>query len=219
MNAERIDALFAAIKAKDRVTALAILDAHPELIDSYSAGVSPIRAAIYNGDRALANALAERAAMLTLHDAAALGRSGQIVHLSSDVDAFSEDGFTPLTLAAAFGNKETVDALIALGADLELFSTNPNIKVAPIHAAAFGRNAGALSSLLAAGADPNLTSEGGFTALHSAAQNGDQASIEVLLSAGADPSIKSDEGKTAAEYASDSESTTSEGSEANQRAE
>jgi hypothetical protein len=205
LNVERIEALFAAIKTGDRAAAFAILDNWPELIDSYSAGVSPIRAAIYNGDRELAQALGERCTMPTLHDAAALGRGGQIAHLEGDVNAYSEDGFTPLTLAAAFGDRETVEALISAGADVELFSINPNIEVAPIHAAAFGGNSDAIASLLAAGANPNLIAEGGFTALHSAAQNNDRASVSVLLSAGADPTLKSDEGKTAFDYAAEIE--------------
>jgi ankyrin repeat protein len=204
LSDERIEALFAAVREGNEDGALEILDSHPELIDSYSAGVSPIRAAIYYGNRELAQKLGERAPLPTLHDAAALGRSGQISHLEGDPNGFSEDGFTPLTLAAAFGNKETVDALIAMGADIALFSKNPNITVAPIHAAAFGCNSGAIESLLAAGAEANLTSEGGFTALHSAAQNNDAASVDHLLNAGADRLLLTDEGKSAADYARES---------------
>jgi len=205
LNDARIEALFAAIGSGDEAAALAILDAQPELIDSYSAGVSPIRAALYTGNRELAAALGNRSPMPTLHDAAALGRSGQIRHLEGDVNGFSGDGFTPLTLACAFGNPETVHALIELGAELELFSTNPEIRVAPIHAAAFGANSGAIGTLLAAGANPNIIAEGGFTALHSAAQNGDEPSARILLSYGADPSLRTNEGKTAADYADSAE--------------
>lgn len=204
MNDERIEALFAAVKAGDEQAALAILDEEPALLDSYMGGVSPIRAALYVGNSGLADKLAERLVSPTIHDAAALGRSGQIVHLVGDPNEFSEDGFTPLTLAAAFGDAETVTALIGMGADLELFSANPDIRVAPIHAAAFGANPAAISALVAAGADPNLVSEGGFTALHSAAQNGDVESVDVLLQAGADRTLKTDEGKTAADYARES---------------
>ncbi|MEO7454276.1 MAG: ankyrin repeat domain-containing protein [Fimbriimonadales bacterium] len=201
MSDERIDALFAAVKTGDETATLSIVDSDPALIDSYSAGVSPIRAAIYAGNRDLAQKIADRSAMLTLHDAAALGRANQIKHVEGEVNAFSEDGFTPLTLAAAFGNSETVAALILMGADLHLFSTNPNIKVAPIHAAAFGMNTGAIETLVASGADVDLRSEGGFTALHSASQNGDTASVSVLLGSGADKGLRSEEGKTAADYA------------------
>jgi ankyrin repeat protein len=199
----RIDQLFDAVKAGDENAALAIVDAEPSLVDSYVGGVSPIRAAIYDGNRDLANKIAERAAMLTLHDAAALGRADQIKHLEGEANAMSQDGFTPLTLAAAFGNAETVGALILMGADLEQFSANANIKVAPIHAAAFGRNSGAIETLINAGANANSKSEGGFTALHSAAQNGDLASAMLLLDAGADKNARTDEGKTAFDYATE----------------
>lgn len=201
MSDEKIEALFDAVKNGDEGAALAIVDAEPSLIDSYFGGVSPIRAAIYNGNKDLATKIAERAAMLTLHDAAALGRADQIKHLEGEANTFSQDGFTPLTLAAAFGNAETVAALILLGAEMELFSTNPNIKVAPIHAAAFGMNASAIETLINSGANPSLKAEGGFTALHSAAQNGDKASATVLLDAGADRHALTDEGKTAFDYA------------------
>jgi ankyrin repeat protein len=201
LSAEKIEALFAAIKSGDEDAALAAIDGDSALVDSYLNGVSPIRAAIYQGNGDLAQQLAQRTTMLTLHDAAALGRANQIKHLEGEANAFSEDGFTPLTLASAFGNAETVGALILMGADVALFSQNPNIKVAPIHAAAFGMNAGAIETLTAAGADPNLKAEGGFTALHSAAQNGDAASVSVLLAAGADMHIRTDEGKSAADYA------------------
>lgn len=201
MNAERIEALFAAIKAGDEQGAISIVDSDPSLIDSYSGGVSPIRAAIYNGESTLAQKLAERAVILTIHDAAALGRAEQIKHSEGESNAFSADGFTPLTLASAFGNAETVGALILMGADLELFSNNPNVRVAPLHAAAFGRNVAAIEVLIDAGANPDLLAEGGFTALHSAAQNGDAASVDVLLKAGADKTIMTDEGKCAADHA------------------
>ena len=203
MNEERIEALFDAVRAGDEHTALMVLDEDPSLIDSYVGGVSPIRAAIYGGNNDLAQKLAERATMLTLHDAAALGRADQIKHLEGEANEISADGCTPLTLAAAFGNVETVSALLLLGADTQLFSTNENIKVAPIHAAAFGMNASAIQALIDAGADPNLVAEGGFTALHSAAQNGDEASVSVLVRAGANKSMRTDEGKLAADYARD----------------
>jgi ankyrin repeat protein len=203
LSDERTESLLNALRSGDEAVALQLLDENPSFLDSTIGGVSPIRAAIYAGNGELARKIAERTPMLSLHDAAALGRAEQIKHLEGEANALSEDGFTPLTLAAAFGNAETVAALVLMGASLEMFSTNPNIKVAPIHAAAFGGNAGAIEVLINAGANPNLVSEGGFTALHSAAQNGDEASVAVLLKSGADKSLRTDEGKTAADYARD----------------
>lgn len=205
MTEERTEALFAAIKAGDEAATLSLLEANPELAEVTLGGVSPVRAATYAGNKEFAKKIGAFLRTPTLFDAAALGRSGQIVHLEGDANGYSEDGFTPLTLAAAFGNEETVRALVAMGAQLELFSINEHIKVAPIHAAAFGANSGAISALLEAGANPNLTAEGGFTALHSAAQNNDAESIRVLLAAGADRTIKSDEGKEAVDYAKEPE--------------
>ena len=203
----RIEELFAAVRAGDEASVLQMLEESPVLVDSYLAGVSPIRAAIYYGNRDLAAKIAERAVSLTIHDAAALGRNEQIKHLDGEANEFSEDGFTPLTLACAFGNKETVVSLLNMGADLELFSTNPNIKVAPIHAATFGGNSETVRTLLEAGADPNLRGEGGFTALHTAAQNADEATVDVLLAGGADITMLTDDGKSPKDFAIESEAT------------
>jgi ankyrin repeat protein len=207
LNDAKIEELFAAIRAGDEEGVFSILDERPELVDSYLAGVSPIRAAIYYGNKELAGKIAQRTADLTIHDAAALGRSGQIRHIEGHVDEFSADGFTPLALAAAFGDADTVRALIEMGAELELFTTNPTIVVAPIHAAAFGGNAGAARALIEAGADANLRGESGFTAIHTAAQNGDAAMVDVLLAGGADPSLLTDEGKTARDFALENDAT------------
>jgi uncharacterized protein len=55
--------------------------------------------------------------------------------------------------------------------------------------------------VLAAGADPNVQQQGGYTALQSAAMHNHVEMIKALLKAGADRSIRNDEGLTAADMA------------------
>jgi ankyrin repeat protein len=71
----------------------------------------------------------------------------------------------------------------------------------PLHEAAKAGAEGAVSALLAAGADPNATAGDGATALHRAAQSGSSASIGELLKAGADPEMRDAEGRTARDVA------------------
>ena len=56
--------------------------------------------------------------------------------------------------------------------------------------------AGEVADCLAAGADPNARSEGGWTRLHSAAEFSDPATVETLLAAGADPNARNEGGAT-----------------------
>ncbi|MDQ3822900.1 MAG: ankyrin repeat domain-containing protein, partial [Actinomycetota bacterium] len=85
-------------------------------------------------------------------------------------------------------------------ADVEAISRHRTIQVRPLQTAAFVQDAELGRILLDAGADPNGTAEGGFTALHSAAQHGDLAFVRLLLERGADPDAEFD-GKRAVDFA------------------
>ena len=117
-----------------------------------------------------------------------------------DANQLSEDGFTPLALAAFFENPEAFDLLLPLTTDVNAAARNPQ-KVAALHAATAKRNTAMVDKLLHAGADPNQVQQDGFTALHAAAMHGDAAIAGLLLLAGADVRQKSAKGEDAATLA------------------
>lgn len=93
---------------------------------------------------------------------------------------------------------------------LEQEGVDPNVKMAyqggkrwahPLEKAARDGSQETFDILLAAGADPNGRSTGGFTALHAAARRGSLGVIKGLLAAGADPNLLSDAGGAPIEFA------------------
>jgi ankyrin repeat protein len=116
------------------------------------------------------------------------------------IASHAADGWTPLHLAAHFGQAEAVQQLLEAGASIDTRSTNQAANTA-LHAALAGQSLAATELLLAAGADVNARQYGGFTPLQAAAQHGDLALIELLLRHGADPSLAADDGRTASEMA------------------
>ena len=67
-----------------------------------------------------------------------------------NVNTRNEDGRTPLLGAAAFGTAETIDALVAAGADIHARNDKGG---APLHFAAANGTAATTNALVAAGAD------------------------------------------------------------------
>ena len=181
-----------------------LLRATPGLIHEQENGSSPILVAAYNNQPKLANFLAEKAVALNIFEAAATGKTNQIIRILAHdpqlVNAYSDDGYQPLGLACFFGHLRTAQYLINAGARVNSLSQN-KMKVTPLHSAAAGGHAELVKLLLEHGADPNALQAGGFTPLHAAAQNGDVETIGALLFHGADADVKSAEGKTPLHYA------------------
>jgi ankyrin repeat protein len=151
--------------------------------------LSPLMVAMYYHKFEIANLLLDRMVALTVFEAAA---TGKLVHLISNlahkpefVNAYSEDGFQPLGLAAYFGKSETVKYLIKAGADVNSPSRN-SLKVTPLQSAVAGGHLEITNLLLEAGANPNVHEGGGHTPLHTAAQNGDVELVRCLIFGGAD---------------------------------
>jgi uncharacterized protein len=203
--------VFELIDAADEDMLRDELERDPDLAGTRNAdGLSPVLYALYNGKSELVEPLLDANPPLDVFDAAAVGRTRGLEELLDGepglVTSWSKDGFTPLHLAAFFGEEEAVKILLERGADVSVVSRNPKIVVTPLHSAAAGSHPGVVKLLLEAGADVNAAQDRGFTPLHSAANNDDRESAEALLAAGADPRLTTDDGKTAADIAGEATS-------------
>ena len=198
--------LFELIAAGDKDALQEELDRDPDLAGKRNAeGVSPVLHALYHGHSELVDPLLDANPPLDVFDSAAVGRTRGLEELLDTepelAQSWSSDGFTPLHLAAFFGEEEAAKILLERGAEVNLVARNPTIHVTPLNSAAAGSHQAIVKLLLEHGADPNAAQDGGFTPLHSAAQNDDRESAEALLEAGADPSLTTDDGKTPADLA------------------
>jgi ankyrin repeat protein len=188
-----------AIKQGNRQEVERQLTLDPSLIHAREDGLSPIMVAAYHGHSALASFLADKTVALTIFEAAAAGKINNILRLLARdpqlVNAYAEDGFQPLGLAAYFGHYESAEYLIKAGAPINSPSRN-GLKATPLQSAVAAGHVRIVEMLLKNRADPNAQEQGGYTPLHAAAQNGDQAMIRTLLYGGADITLRSDDGKT-----------------------
>lgn len=155
--------------------------------------------ALYRSQQDRVDELLAAEPQLTVHEAAALGRTDRLRELLDEdpgrVNEFGDDGFHPLGLASFFGHVEAARLLLERGADVNALSRNENIQTAAIHAAAAaeGKDEAVRYELvklaLEHGADPNLRQGGGdegFRAIDAARQNGDRRVEELLRAHGAE---------------------------------
>ena len=149
---------------------------------------SPVREALYAGNRAEAEALAE-GVELDVFDAAALGRVDRLRALLDDdpelVSALSDDGFTPLHLACFAGRADAVRLLVERGAPLERLAEASFARVRPLGTAVFAGQVEAAAILLEAGADPNGVDSGENVPLQTAEANGNEELARLLRGHGA----------------------------------
>jgi ankyrin repeat protein len=195
------DDLFALIAAADVDGVRMLLAEQPWLaMDRDAEGVSALMRARYRLDRGLVEAVKRHVGELDVFEASSFGDLDRMSDLlASDPDltnATSSDGFTPLHLAAFFGQADAVRLLLARGAALDTPGTGW-MTGTPLSAAAAASHTAAVRMLLDAGADPNVRQSHGWTPLHAAAANADIESVRALLRAGADPTATNDDGATA----------------------
>jgi uncharacterized protein len=193
------------VKKGDLDAVRAALTESPALLDmTNEAGQNALLLSKYYNRTAIAEYLLSLKPKLDIYTAAAVGATDFVVQeLSRDpalIGSHSSDGWTPLHVAAFFGQLEIAAILIGSGAEIDARSTNA-MKNTPLHAAAAGRKTALAGLLLTEGANAMARQEGGWTALHAAAQNGDRDLVEMLLANGADPAAEADNHQTALDLA------------------
>jgi ankyrin repeat protein len=105
----------------------------------------------------------------------------------------AEDPNQALFAAAAGGQVERVNTLLAGGADVNAKNSAGRT---PLMMAASSGNVRILKKLLAFGADPNAADGRGVTALMEASGSGFEDAVRVLIAAGADVALKDAAGNT-----------------------
>lgn len=199
--------LFDAIKAGKVDEVKRLIEQNPSLKEARDTnGASAILVATYHMKPDVVNALVELGAPIDIFEASVLGKVDRIQEILKSnparVSEHAPDGFTPVALAAFFGQAQAVKALIAAGANVNAAAKNP-LKVQALHAAVAGRHLEVVKAVLDAGADPNAQQQAGFRPMHEAGTNANRKLAELLLAHGADPSLPNDEGKSAIDFARD----------------
>lgn len=182
-----------------------LLNKMPELADQQTShGISPILLASYYRRPQMAAMIAGFATEVTVFEACALGQAEHMLDLITEkpelTNAYANDGFTPLGLAAYFGREDISRMLISRGANVNA-PTNNGFNVFPIHSAVAAKHYNITRMLLEAGADVNVKQQAGFTPLHAAAQYGDIEILILLLEHDADVNIRMEGGKLPADLA------------------
>jgi hypothetical protein len=114
-------------------------------------------------------------------------------------DTKDKKGVPLISIAARNGNIKTLDLLLRFGAQVNLIAEDRGSTA--IFDSALGRNKNIAKILIDAGADVNIQSKDGQTALVVVVGSGDEEIVEMLFKAGADPDIKDALGVSARKYA------------------
>ncbi|CAD7700206.1 unnamed protein product [Ostreobium quekettii] len=112
----------------------------------------------------------------------------------SDVNAATEQGYTPLHIAARWGIVRAINVLIDKGAHIE--AKTPVEMRTPLFVAAFNGRSAAVEALAGAEADVNEPDIAGVTPLHEGATYKTTDVVDVLLSYNASINAQDSEGKT-----------------------
>ena len=182
-------ALIEAVKAGDRSRVRAILESSPRLgVEPIPSGETAVMTALYRGQRDLAEEIAATAGNLDVFAAAALGEGTALAHAiaAGRANDVAYDGWTPLHLAAFFGQAAAAAQLLDAGAAIDAVSRN-SMRNTPLHAATAGGRAAVALLLIERGANVNVQDAGRYTPLHIAAENGLTDVVRALLNRGADP--------------------------------
>nr|XP_032813791.1 ankyrin-2-like [Petromyzon marinus] len=103
-------------------------------------------------------------------------------HAKALVNRTTESGFTPLHIAAHYGNVNVARLLLECGADPNYMANNG---ISPLHVAAKRGHSELVTLLLSLGGNIDARTRDGLTPLHCAARSGHDGTLEILLEQGA----------------------------------
>lgn len=199
------DALVTAIQAGNLAEVKTIIDQQPELINAKTNTRVPVTLlAAYYRQMPVFEYLMSQQKDPSIYEAVVSGQVEKVKTLLQEkpelLDAYADDGFTPLALACYFSQYPVSKLLVEKGADVNKVASNGS-QIGPIHSAVAVNSVELVRLLLENGGDPNLKQNGGVTPLHSAAHRGNVPIIELLLQHGADTGAKMADGRTALDFA------------------
>ena len=140
-------------------------------------GLTPLMHAAYRGRGPVFEAIAAANAPADAWDRLLLGETDGL----PSPDAWSPDGFTPLHIAAFARNADGAAAILAAGADPNVFATASFARVTPLGTCAFAGAFDVARVLLKHGANAGLTEVEGGTPLEVALRNGDEQLVTLLF--------------------------------------
>ena len=162
-------------------------------------GTSGLLIIAYSGLQAPFTKAKEIKKSFTFHEAIVCGKINEVKqYLKNDkkyANLLSNDGFTPLSLAAFFNQTNMAKLLLKNQADPNLPANNPS-QVNALHAAVAKENYALCKLMIELGADVNAKQMQNVTPLHSATHRGDFKIVKLLIQNGAEINCQMDNGDT-----------------------
>lgn len=198
---DMIDFLKTHIKNNEADKIINMILTNPEVLDEKDEnGSSGLLLIAYSGIKTAFDKAIELKKSFAFHEAIVCGKinyvKDSLASNKSYANQYSNDGFTPLSLAAFFNQTEIAKLLLENGADPNLHATGPS-KVNALHAAVAKENYELCKYLIEYGVKVNTPQMQNVTALHSAAHKGNLELVKLLVANGADSNLRMDNGDTA----------------------
>lgn len=196
-----IDSLKTHIKNNEVDKLISLILTHPEILEEKDEnGSSGLLLIAYSGMETAFNKARELKKSFTFHEAIVCGKidnvQDSLASNKSYANQYSNDGFTPLSLAAFFNQTEIAKLLLENGADPNLHATGPS-KVNALHAAVAKENYELCKYFIEYGVKVNAPQMQNVTALHAAAHKGNLKLVKLLVANGAEINLKMDNEDTA----------------------
>ena len=197
---KQLETLKTHIRDKDTTAILFLIEERSEILNSQDEnGSSGLMLLAYSNLDTVFQKAIQLKTSFSFHEAIIAGK----IDIVSDyleqkdlVNTYSNDGFTPLALAAFFNQTTIAKQLLMEGADPNLAATNP-AKVNALHAAVAKENEELCRLFIENGVDVNAVQTQNVTALHSAAHRGNLTLVKLLVENGAKIDMVMDNGDTA----------------------